>query len=124
MHEVMKSLVPSGPSVPIAYTIQLLIHSVSQQIFNTIKPLLRSCYALFWVFGKQGKEKNFFLIPYPFGGYSVGTDNSHKVKKVYSVCTAYLKVMLWELGIPGKAEAVAKKVRFEETLEGPEELTL
>ena len=64
--------------------------------------------------GSKGKKKN-FLIPYPFGGYSVGTDNSHKVKKVYSVCTVHLKVMSWGSGMPGKAEAVAKKVRFEET---------
>lgn len=61
-----ESPAPSGPSLPVAYTIQLLISSVS----NIIKPLPGSGCILFWVSGKQkeSKKKN-CLIPCCLGDY-------------------------------------------------------
>lgn len=72
VHEVMKSPVPSGPSLPVAYTIQLCIQSVSK--YNKAPSKVMLCTLLgIW---ETMESKIFFLIPYCFGGYVVRIYNS------------------------------------------------
>lgn len=72
VHEVMKSPVPSGPSLPVAYTIRLCIQSVSK--YNQAPSKVMLCTLLgIW---ETTESKIFFLIPYCFGGYVVRIYNS------------------------------------------------